>query len=316
MKKIEPYLIALLAITMFACGTDDKPVDGLFRTVEQGAVLRTVSTSTGALNVLDDSASVTIDIEEQDAENGALLSEVRVFVNFTDNTPEATTTTSEASLTSISGADFSIGPFGLPRGSFSSSLGEMANALGLSLGDYNCGDAFVLRLELELTDGRVFTDTDVTGTVQGGSFFSSPFQYTLNLVAELPSDDLYTGQYQITQTVPGIFGANDYVDGVYTLESVNNTTKLIRSIPTFPAFGPFGPVDVEFQLICGEIVMTPGQDVDAGCNANINSGPALVNSTYNLTNPDDSNFVINFTSDEDDDCGQGTAQASISLTKI
>ncbi len=316
MKRKGIYLMALWVFATVACSEDDKLIDGLFETVEQGAVLRTVATSTGALNVLDESASVTIEVEEQDNENGALLSEVRVFVNLTDNTPDATTSTAEAALTVIPGSDFSSGPFGLPRGSFSTTLGEMATALGLSVGDYNCGDAFVLRLELELTDGRVFTDVDVTGTVQGGSFFSSPFQYTLNLVAELPSDDLYTGDYQVTQTAPGIFSTNDYVDGVYTLESVNNTTKIIQQIPTFAAFGPFGPVDVEFQLICGEIVMTPGQDVGAGCNGSINSGPASVNSTYDLNNPDDSDFVINFTSDESDDCGQGTAQASIRLTKI
>lgn len=308
--------MALLALATVACSEDDKTVIDLFDTVEQGAVLRTVSVTGGALDVLDASATTTVEIEEQDNQQGGLLSEVRVFVNLIDNTPAATTTTSEAALTTIPGANFAAGPFGLPRGSFSATVGEMASALGISLGDYNCGDAFVLRLELELTDGRVFTSTDVTGTVQGGSFFSSPFQYTVNLIAPLPTDDLYTGQYQLTQTIPGIFSVNDYVDGVYALTTVNNTTKLINGVPTFPAFGPFGPVDVEFQFICGEIVMTPGQGVGAGCNAAIASGPAIVNATYDLANPDDSDFTIDFTSDEADDCGTGTAQAQIRLSKV
>ena len=308
--------MALLALATVACETDDKTIDGLFETVEQGAVLRTVSVDGGALDVLDTSATTTITIEEQDNQDGDLLSEVRVFVNLTDNTPAATTTTSEAQLTTLSGADFSAGPFGLPRGTFSATLGEMASALGISAGDYNCGDAFVLRLELELTDGRVFSSGDVTGTVQGGSFFSSPFQYTVNLIAPLPSDDLFTGDYQLTTTANGIFGVADYQDGVYTLTTTNNTTKVINNVPTFPAFGPFGPVNVEFQFICGEIVVTPGQSVGAGCNAAINSGPAITNATYDLANPDDSDFFINFTSDEGDDCGTGTAQAQIRLTKV
>ncbi len=309
-------MIALLGLAISACSEDDKTIDGVFETVENGAVLRTVSVTGGALDVLDTSAATSITIEEQDVENGALLSEVRAFVNLTDNTPDATTTTTEAALATLSAADFEGGPFGLPRGTFDTTLGAMVGALGLSDGDYNCGDALVIRLELELTDGRVFSSDDVTGTVQGGSFFSSPFQYTINLIAPLPSDDLYTGDYQLTQTVVGIFGVADYQDGTYTVATVNNTTKLIQGVPTFPAFGPFGPVDVEFQFICGEIIVTPGQSVGAGCNAAINSGPAITNATYDLVNPDDSDFTIDFTSDEGDDCGTGTAQAQIRLVKL
>ena len=219
-------------------------------------------------------------------------------------------------MATLSGSDFAAGPFGLPRGSFSATLGEMAAALGISADEYNCGDAFVLRLELELTDGRVFSSDDVTGTVQGGSFFSSPFQYTVNLVAALPSDDLYTGNYQLTTiaTNSGL-GVPDYVDGVDLIESVNNTTKVIRNVPTLGPFA-FGPVDVQFQFICGEIVLDPGQGLGAGCNGTINSGPANVNATYDLANPDDSDFIINFTSDEGNDCGGGSAQVAIRLTKV
>ncbi len=316
MKNSKLYFIGLLALTLGACSDDDKLIDQVDGTVERGAILRTVSVDGGALDVLDPSAAVTITIEEQDDEGGALLSGVDIYVNLTDNTPAATTTTSEALLTSIPASSFTTGPFNLPRGSFSSTVGEMAATLGLADGDYNCGDSFNLRAELTLTDGRVFTDTDVTGTVSGGSFFSSPFAYTINLIAPLPSDDLFTGQYQLTTESPGAFGVNDYQDGVYTIESVNNTTKVIKDVLTFPAFGPFGPVDVEFQFICGEIVLTPGQSVGAGCNAAIASGPAETNATYDLSNPDDSDFVINFTSDSTSDCGTPVPSAIIRLTKI
>ena len=120
----------------------------------------------------------------------------------------------------------------------------------------------------------------------------------------------------LTQTVPGIFGVSDYVDGVYTVESTSNTIKTIKGVPTFPAFGPFGPVDVEFQLICGEIILTGGQSVGAGCSGAIESGPATVNATYDIVTPDDTDFVIKFTSSENDDCGTGPAQAEIRLVKI
>lgn len=314
MKQINKYYIGLLTLLTLACSDDDKTVDILLPNVERGAVLRTVSIQGSALDVLDTSATTTIEIEEQDAENGELLSEVRVFVNLTDNTDDETTTTTEVQLATISASEFAAGPFGLPRGSFMTTVGEIASTLGISTGDYNCGDAFVIRLELELTDGRVFSSDDVTGTVQGGSFFTSPFQYTINLIAPLPSDDLFTGQYQLVTETVGNLGVADYVDGTYTVESVNNTTKVVRSIPTLG--GGFGPVDFEFQFICGEVVVTPGQSLGAGCNGTINSGPAKVNTTYDLNDPDDSDFVINFTSDESDDCGVGPAQVSLRLTKI
>ncbi|HKK11973.1 MAG TPA: hypothetical protein VJ945_04030, partial [Flavobacteriaceae bacterium] len=41
--------------------------------------------------------------------------------------------------------------------------------------------SILLRLELVLTDGRSYTN-DAAGTVSGGSFYSSPFQYTNLLV--------------------------------------------------------------------------------------------------------------------------------------
>ncbi len=314
MKYIRKYYLYILAFVVLACSDDDKTIDILLPSVERGAVLRTVSVSTGALDVLNTSGTVSIEVEEQDDENGDLLSEVRVFVNLTDNTPDAMTATNESLVTTVSRADFETGPFGLPRGAFSLTVGEMASALGISFGDYNCGDTFVLRLELELTDGRVFSSDSLTGTVQGGSFFTSPYQYAVNLVAPLPSDDLYTGQYQLTTLSIGNLGVGDYVDGIYEIESINNTTKVVRNVPTLG--GGFGPVDFEFQFICGEIVMTPGQSLGAGCNAAIASGPAIINTTYNLNDPEDSDFIINFTSDETDDCGVGSSQVSIQLSKV
>ena len=123
--------------------------------------------------------------------------------------------------------------------------------------------------------------------------------------------------YQLTTEANGIFDTNDYMEGVYNVIATNNTTRVIQTVTTFPAFGGgFGPVDLEFQFICGQIIVTPGQGVGAQCNAGIQSGPAIMNSVYDLENPDDVDFVINFTSDETDDCGNGAIQAAFRLTRI
>jgi hypothetical protein len=311
------FLIVLVAAVLFtSCKTDDKLVDQILATVERGAILRTISLQGGSWNVVDDTETITIEWEAQDEQDGALLREVRVFADMVDNTSGNTIDPAEVLLRTIPASEFQGGVWGLPRTTFSTSLAEVAAALGgLTLGDYNCGDEVNLRLELELTDGRVWTNTDLAGTVSGGSFFSSPLNYRIALIVLLPSDTVYTGDYQLTQTAPGIFGVSDYADGVYAVEAIDNVTRVIRNVTTFPAFGGFGPVDHQFSFVCDEIIMGAEQSVGAGCGGTIFSGPALVNTNFDPVNPDDSAFDINFTSDTDDDCGTGTAQATINMVK-
>ncbi|MGI9546259.1 MAG: hypothetical protein ACR2MM_03410 [Flavobacteriaceae bacterium] len=310
------FLIALVVAVLFAsCKTDDKLVDEIFATVTRGAIVRTISLEGGSWNVVDDTETITIEMEAQDEQDGALLREVRVYADLVDNTGSGNDP-AEVLLQTLPASVWEGGVWGLPRTTFSTSLAEVAAALGgLQLGDYNCGDQFNLRLELELTDGRMWTNTDLAGTVSGGSFFASPLNYRVSLIVLLPSDTLYTGMYQLTQTVPGIFGVSDYSDGIYQIDAIDNVTRVIRNITTFPAFGGFGPVDHQFQFVCNEIIMLPDQSVGAGCGGTIFSGPADVSETFDPVNPDDSDFDITFTSDTADDCGTGTAQATINLVK-
>ena len=311
------FLVALVVAILFSsCKTDDKLVDVILATVERGAIIRTISTEGGSWNVTDEASTITLRLEAQDEAQGELLREVRFYASFVDNTAGNTINPAEVLLQTIPASEWEGDVWGLPRTTFSTSLGEVATALGgLVFGDYNCGDEFNIRLEVELIDGRVWTNTDLAGTVAGGSFFSSPLNYRIPLIVLLPNDELYTGSYLLTQTMPGIFGVSDYADGVYTIDGVDNVTKVIRSITTFPAFGGFGPVDVEFKFVCDEIILSPDQSVGAGCGGTIFSGPAIANATFDPVNPDDTNFNINFTSDTADDCGTGTAQAQINLVK-
>lgn len=317
MKLLYKYSVLLLILCSLSCSEDDKLSGEVLDDVIRGAILRTVNVISPAMDVLDPSAVWGVEIEAQDLENGALMQEVRLYAKLIDNTPEnGTTDSGEVQIDTFSPSDFSNGPFGLPRREVTATLGQLTDALGLSAGEFNCGDQIEMRFEMDLTTGQTFTGGDQNPNISGGDFFSSPYVYRATLIALLPSDDLFTGQYQLTQLTPGIFGVNDYQDGVYTLDAVGNTTRLIRNVPTFPAFGPFGPVDFEFQFVCGEIIVTPAQSIGAGCVNLIQSGTATVNATYDINNPDDSSFIINFKSDEANDCGTGSPQASIQLTKL
>ena len=310
MKKIiNKIALIILVFTLINCSKDpDNPIYEVFDDLEHGAVLRTLGITSPTFDVVDLSSYFELIIEEQDEGFGDLLSQVEVFVNAEGAT--------ESLVKTIPASEFVTSANGLPSTTIRITLQDALAALGLPVDGVACGDLMQVRLKVDLTDGRSFTDSDGSGSLQG-SYFKSPYLYNVNVVANLPSDTLYTGQYMLETVTPGIYGVSDYADGIYTIEAVSNTIRMIKEVTTFPAFGGFGPVDVQFDFVCGEINVPSGQSVGAGCTGGnpIQSGPADVNATYDLNNPDDSSFIINFTSDETTSCN-GPVQAAIRLTKI
>lgn len=182
MKKLKVYiLLALIGAWVVSCSEDDKLTVVIQDNVERGAVLRTISNDPNAF-VFDDENSVwTITIEEQDVLDGGLLGSVDVFVNYVDLTGNGVSAT-ETQITTVDASDFAGDVNGLPRATFSLTYGEVLAALGLPFDTSYASDAIAIRFVLNLTDGRTFTNSDVTGTVQGGSFFASPFAYQANIV--------------------------------------------------------------------------------------------------------------------------------------
>lgn len=186
MKKLNKYIVlALGLIIVSSCSEDDKITDEVVATTARGAVLRTIVIDPNAFDLFDASSVWTITAEYQDITDGELFAGIDVYVNFVDNTTfNGTTTTSETLLTNIPASSFSGGPNDLPRGTFSVVYGEALSALGVpnDPGSVTGGDQINIRLVVNLTDGRSFTDIDATGNVSGGSFFSSPYAYRANIV--------------------------------------------------------------------------------------------------------------------------------------
>ena len=67
---------------------------------------------------------------------------------------------------------------GLQRTDIKLSLEEAVKALGLSSSQYKGGDTVKLRLKLNLTNGKSYSNDGVTSSLTG-SYFSSPFEYNL-----------------------------------------------------------------------------------------------------------------------------------------
>lgn len=184
-KILNIFLAITIALTAFSCQESDNAIDQVFEGTTYGAILRTVSLNSGEFNSYDLNSKFDVDIEEQDQEDGALLDNVEVYLEFKGT---------EVLLKSIPAAAFTAGPYGLPRTNVSVTLQEAVTALGLSSSDYTGGDALPVRLQLNLTDGRSFTDTDASGSLQG-SYFSSPYKY--NTVIKCIPTSAIPGNYRV-----------------------------------------------------------------------------------------------------------------------
>jgi hypothetical protein len=168
MKNTLIYL--LIVGLVLGCTAPDNTINDIFDNVQQGAVLRTIS-SKGDYNFYAPDQSVfELTIEEHDIKNGGLMENVEVFLSHNGGT--------EVLHETLLPSAFTTGPTGLPRTDISLSLAAATSALGLSSSQYTGGDKITIRLKLNLTDGRSFSSEGATGSLTG-SYFSSPFSYDL-----------------------------------------------------------------------------------------------------------------------------------------
>ncbi len=231
MKNIKNLVVLLIAgMTILSCSTDEKAVDFIFDNTERGAILRTLNSAT-TYNFFDPSDTFfkfEVGVEAQG--DNIEVAEIRLFQSFKDNTEDGTDNSKAEVLVSTAGASSLVtSDNGFPSYSTSMLLSEALTLSGLSDGQFFGGDQFVYRFELELTDGRVFSDA-VGGTVSGGSFFTSPFSYTVGIkcVPVIP----FTGDY--TLNLADTYG--DGWDGAIMLVTIDGTT-----LPEFTAEG-FGTI--------------------------------------------------------------------------
>jgi hypothetical protein len=194
MKNIFKILLSSLMIVSFSCAEDDTVTSEMLDTFENGGALRTVEIVNDLFNSSDPTSAFTVVVEAQDEQDGGLMQEVRVLAEFVDFTGDfITPPTGDALVQTIPASNFEIGEFGLPRTTISVTFQEAADALGLALdveNGYQPGDVFRIKLELVLTDGRVFGPSSAASIITGG-FFSSPFQYN-GLISCSPEPGTYS----------------------------------------------------------------------------------------------------------------------------
>ncbi|MEN8116847.1 MAG: hypothetical protein ABFS16_07700 [Bacteroidota bacterium] len=286
MKNYINKILALFIVFTLAqsCEIENNTIDDVFENVQRGAILRTLSFSNtyNFYDVDNTTYMFNVEVEEQDSENGNLVSKIQLYQSFVDNTDDGVDNNKDEVLVStFTPNDLSASENGLPLLNLSMKLSEALTASGLSEGEYSGGDQFIYRFELILTDGQSFTSTNASGTVTGGSFFSSPFAYAVTIKC-LPVTP-FAGDYTLIFTDSW----GDGWDGAFmtvVIDGVSTDYTCTGSESTHVVNVPEGTTELEFSYTKGMfeeehsyIIVGPFGDDAASDGPGPNDGIILLN---------------------------------------
>lgn len=314
MKNIFFKLTLLSFVALLvSCSTEDRLVDEVFEGTTRGVVLRTLESSIELPEGTDDDFYLLLEMQ------GAELSEVEgleVHVDFVDNTPENGETTLEESLfTTIAPSAFTTDER-LPRAEVRFDLNDLESFFNIQQADYKGGDRFIVTLELHMTDGRVFTDTN-TNAIINGPFYRSPFRYNANVICPV-GEDKFVGEYTVESYTPaGPFGGQWTVGTTVNIERGEGQTNRQFDVSWLGFDTTF-----RFDLLCGNIIV-PKTSMGIGCSAvGIFYGPSPDGEvgTYEYTTGQpitgDDTLTIIFTDNADGDCGFAPQRQVAVLKKV
>lgn len=222
--KISAY--CLIAILLFNCSSDDKTIDSIFDNIQSGATLRTIKVNQANFDFYDSSSEWSITVEEQDINNGGLFSEIKIY---TKHTSEGVSS-DEVFVKSIPASNFKTTGYNkYPQGEISTTLDEILTALNLSSGDYTPSDKFNLRLELILTNGQTFSSKNTSSSITGGTYFSSPFEYSAQFSCPLSDASLFDGDYEVITDAWADYGTGDTVPVVYNVANGSYSFRIMNT---------------------------------------------------------------------------------------
>lgn len=181
-NSIYKFFLIALTFTTFSCSdSSDHIIDVLLDTYTTGAFIRTLEIISDELDLNDTSSFMEIVVEEQDEEFGGLLESLEIMITFIDRSDETNNTVEVLGRTYLP-SDFTTSPDnGLPMTTLLFTYDELLTITGADQSIIAHNDQMDLRLVLNLTDGRSFTNTDVNGNVSAGLFFQAAFFYRIKI---------------------------------------------------------------------------------------------------------------------------------------
>ena len=163
LRKLVYFVLISFALT--SCSSDDEDINPA-TDVTNGAVVQRTATTSNTLFMDSLNGSLDTLLEYRDAEQGTLLAEMQVFVTFFDNSEglgDSTTAIvgSEVLLLTVNASQFTNGVSDFPLYPLVISSQEFLDATNNTLEGIATNDRFVTRLGLILTDGRVFSISNI-----------------------------------------------------------------------------------------------------------------------------------------------------------
>lgn len=323
MKNLIKYLsLCFVAVFAVSCEKDanntiDQVVDG----VTSGAVLRVIEVFQNEMTNEDLDGGLSFQMEEQDAEEGGLLQEVNIYVQFSDNSPgindNPAAITEEQLYLNLQPEDFTdASPFGLPRVSINITAEQFLDFTNNTLDDIFGRDTFTTRLELLLTDGRVFSVDNAGGIITGG-FFNSPFQFVTNVISPIGPDQ-FIGPYTVENNTPGVLNFNVFEEGatveLYQPEGGSSVERAFDFV-YLPDAGVGQPAESFNMLFIVDAVEVVEEGSNLTCGGGLTRGAAPDESFGSFDLLDDSVFTVRFTDNLDSDCGEEPRNVQATFTK-
>lgn len=321
----------MLLGSVISCSDDTTTNLLIDDTISSGGFIRTLQFTNSDLILNDTNSTFSVDIEIQDEQQGALLDNVEVYARFKDHNPDnGDQSSSEVFVKRVEETVFTTGANNLPTTTLELTYAELIESTQILNENIQCKDQFLVRLVLNLTDGRSFSINDgaSSSVIAFDTIFSSPFCYTLNIVTPIAADR-FVGTYQYQSTVDGpigpTFGLPNTVE-IRVGESPNTrifeanyiVSRLNEPARTF-----------RFVVNCDEIIFRKNQlssffswcRPEEGGGFSFGGPPILLGpDTENavVDSNDDTTFELRFVEGYlgwDGDCDFGTVPVSVLFTK-
>ncbi|WP_339848225.1 hypothetical protein [uncultured Dokdonia sp.] len=299
MKKINRiFQASLIGLLLFSCSADDVVTDQIQGDVTNGSFARiieefgvasnatstsitfdkdgttnpfTLSSTDEAIGTIE-SEVFSIGLELTDNQGGALIESLDVFVSFEDRTIlEGETedfSTTESFVKSIPASEFTTTVNGLPFALVT--LNETELFPGVDLVTAISNDRAIIRMALNLTDGRTFSVDDTNANVGGiGTFYNSPFQFfvVVDSLVDIVLSDASPASFNEVNVGAGApntgYAENvAIIDPLMQFDSVDVFLKLVDNSTLLPTDN-----DISFTEILLETV--PAADFTANAEGNL-----------------------------------------------
>ena len=239
MNKINLILVGfMLLLVGTACEKDRTFVE--FDDLDHGAFARELARDGGFFFTAPDDSQIDVSVEFYDINQGRDVASYSWTVEYIDKVNGGADSKPAVDILSIPSTSFGTNAdTGLPSASFSFTLNEAMDALGVTIDDITGGSTMRYNATVTMNDGRTFTSANTGNNIVSSAAFKGLFSFDANLLctSELSGDLDYVTTNGVTggggPACPGeITGTititeDDAKEGVYTVSDA--------SLGVFPA---------------------------------------------------------------------------------